>query len=306
MMTNEYKDDLRKELEEWFSKDLYKKINETLKSVSNYIVTFFNPSSDEKPAKGEAIEEIITKAPPLPDSVEYSKEDKSDSTLETLLFEEDIKGYLPKEKDEQILDNLSYWYNLLDSFYKTKLPYFDNFLKKNGMNPRYPQNIANSKNDLGNVVAYTDCYTKIGASLNLKDKVDALSIQYSIPPEDVEELLVTHELMHMSQPSQYLTNKYLAEIHNESLLTKYFMEMADKEEDEKEKYVRLASVTYGRMLSNIGEYIENGAKYLNEKEYEETSKKIDKILEETTKLYDPFIAPYQKESESSYNSVKPF
>lgn len=298
MMTNEYKDDLRKELEEWFSKDLYKKINETLKSVSNYIVTFFNPSSDKKPAKGESIEEIITKAPPLPDSVEYSKEDKGDSPLEALLFEEDIKGYVPKEKDEQILDEQSYLYDLLDSFYKTKLNYFKAFLEKNGMNIRYPQNIANSKKDLGNVVAYTDGYTKIGASLNLKDKVDALSSQYSIPPEDVEELLITHELMHMSQPAQYLTNEYLAEIHNESLSTKYFMDLAD-EEDEKDKYARLASVTYRRMLSKIGEYIEDGAKYLNEKEYEETSKKIDEILKDTTKLYDPFIAPYQKESDSA-------
>lgn len=299
MMTNEYKDDLRNELEEWFSKNFYKNLDKTGKFISSFFVTFFNPSSDEKPAKGEVIEEIITKAPPLPDSVKSSNEDKGDSPLEALLFEEDIKGYVPKEKDEQILDNLSYWYYLLDSFYKTKLDYFDNFLKKNGMDPRYPQNIANSKNDLGNVVAYTDGYTKIGASLNLKDKVDSLSCQYSIHPEDVEELLITHELMHMSQPAKYLTNKYLAEIHDESLSTKYFMEMADKEEDEKEKYVRLASVTYGRMLSNLGEYIENGAKYLNEKEYEETSKKIGKIIEETTKLYDPFVAPYQKKSDST-------
>jgi hypothetical protein len=75
-----------------------------------------------------------------------------------------------------------------------------------------------------------------------------MSKRTHLTPEEVEEMVIAHELMHMSQPKEYLHNPALAEVHNEAMLTKYFTEMAQNTSgEEQKKYQDLADVSYMRM-----------------------------------------------------------
>ncbi len=180
---------------------------------------------------------------------------------------------------KQIIEDQNYFSSMLENFYDNNLEDLNSFLEKYQLDLRYPQTILISGKDLDDTIAFTDGQSMIGASSNLKQKVKEMSQLYSINPKDAEEMVIAHELMHMSQPYEVLQNPVLAETHNEALLTKYFTEMANKSDGkEAEKYWKLADIAYKRM----------GQQYVLGKEHvldPEINQELDSIYKEGCEFY---------------------
>ena len=157
-------------------------------------------------------------------------------------------------KTKQSLESVT---NLLNEFYKNpdKFNNLKNYLSINGLYLREPSQVGVFDNN-PDAVARTDTQNVIEVNFNFDKLVKNMMNQYSLRKDEAEELILTHELVHMAQPNKILNanpKPYIAELHVELVLKDYFTNKSlnSTNKKESEKYQKMARAVESRALNYV-------------------------------------------------------
>ncbi len=149
-----------------------------------------------------------------------------DALLKSGYLGSDITNY--PSKAEASLEKITY---LLNDFYKNpgKFDTLKSYLGSKGMPLREPSFVGVFDNS-PSAVARTDSENMLEVNLYFDDLVGKMMSDYSLSKDAAEELVLSHELVHMAQPSEVLSARpspYIAELHAELVLRDYFLNKSD-------------------------------------------------------------------------------
>jgi hypothetical protein len=179
--------------------------------------------------------------------------------LERKLYEGVKEGRYEKspitEKPKEAMDTLEYLETILDDYYTNPEKYQDlkTYLSSKGRQLKDPKilGIYDDK-DYAEAVARTNTEDSLEVNYHFKDLVTWMAEEHGLSEEEVEELVLTHELVHLAQPGHIkkgMPMPYVAEIDAELVLTQYFADKAMNASNQmKDKYERMAQATYERAI----------------------------------------------------------
>jgi len=150
------------------------------------------------------------------------------------------------------IQTLGYLKTILDEYYNNPDKYtsLKNYLQSKGMSLKDPKMIG-VYDDNPNAVARTNTENTLEANINFESLVKQMQDSYGLSKEAAEEMVLTHELIHLAQSDKIKRGHpqpYIAEIHAELVLTEYFANKSlnSVDELEQEKYQSIANATFSR------------------------------------------------------------
>jgi len=184
-----------------------------------------------------------------------------DSELEEMVEEAVSRGIISREEAEEseivkkpwkARETLDYLHEILDEYYDhpDKYASLKTFLAGKGYSLKDPTH-EGVFDDRPHAIAKTNAINTLEANIDLYEKIRQLASDCRLTHSEAEELVLTHELVHLAQPDHIKRGvpvPYIAEIDAELTLTQYFLGKAREEGGRQESYRRMGEAAYSRAL----------------------------------------------------------
>lgn len=184
-----------------------------------------------------------------------------DSELEEMLEEAVSRGIISRKtveeseiakRPDKARKTLDYLHEILDEYYDHPDKYVSlkTFLAKKGYKLKDPSH-EGVFDDNPDAVARTDTVNTLEGHIDLYEKIGEFASDYGLTRSEAEELVLTHELVHLAQPDHIkkgLPRPYVVEIDAELTLTQYFLSKAQEKGERQESYKKMGEAAYSRAL----------------------------------------------------------